>query len=245
MTTTALMRVRMHNKDGLALDDSVNDWVVDSSVHPIADAVAVVPPIIGGFYQTLSQYWGRGVTRTAPSYHIDVYDLTGHLDGSPHGSPVGTFADPTGFTIDAGVAIPAEAAACISYTATGYTAAFEHGPEVSIQTRDSADDVGAPVTHLGKSRPRAHLRGRVFLGPLTSAVLGLDTFQNALLAPTYITAVLAAETSMRSALSAVAWPLQVWSRVDGAVHAVEGGWMDNRIDVQRRRRIKATARTVF
>jgi hypothetical protein len=37
----------------------------------------------------------------------------------------------------------------------------------------------------------------------------------------------------------------VWSRADAEVYPVVGGFMDNRIDTQRRRAVKASVRTTF
>lgn len=47
-----------------------------------------------------------------------------------------------------------------------YGTAIEHGPITNLPSDDDAIDQGAPPTHLGRSRPRARLRGRFYLGPL-------------------------------------------------------------------------------
>src|SRR3954452_14530677 len=51
-----------------------------------------------------------GLSRTAGAVAIKLYDITGHLDGSPHGSPrtIGSFTLPTANAT--GVAVPEEVA---------------------------------------------------------------------------------------------------------------------------------------
>jgi hypothetical protein len=242
---TILARVAIHNKSGIPKDDSVNDWVFDGPTHVATDFISAGSDALSAFYHTLGAFWGNGVKRTAPSFEIQVYDISGHLDGSPHGSPVETFVDPTGFTAPAANGMPNECAVVLSFTSTFYALALEHGPTATLPSTDAAVDQGAPVTHTGKTRPRARHRGRVYLGPLTVQPVTPDLNGNAVVSDAFIGDIIAAWTTMNTSTIAAGWRQSVWSRRDAAIYPVAGGWVDNRFDSQRRRQTAATVRTTF
>jgi len=90
--------------------------------------------------------------------------------------------------------------------------------------------------------PQARRRGRVYIGgiketvnssgrPVTSAMNQLAT------------AALTFKTAIAAITPAVQWA--VWSGTDGAAVPVASGWVDNAFDVQRRRGVKATSRTIW
>ena len=100
-----------------------------------------------------------------------------------------------------------------------YGSTIEHGPtSTSIPSSDAAQDQGAPATHTGKTRPRASLRGRVFIGPLTAGVPDSNGHVTASAA----TVVQDAFDDLVGALSALAnsTTIVVWSRATASVAAV-------------------------
>lgn len=89
--------------------------------------------------------------------------------------------------------------------------------------------------------PQARRRGRVYIGPIDSALLD----STGMLTPTAVNNVVAAFDTFwtAAASSAVVW--SVYSRVDQDLYAISNGWVDNAPDVQRRRGTAATLRTTW
>ena len=112
-----------------------------------------------------------------------------------------------------GTPLPPEVAACLSFQA--------------IQVSGS---------------PQARRRGRVYLGPLETAVLDgagrlstttTDTIRDA--ADALLTA--------SNASAVYAWG--IYSRVDSIIRDVDNGWVDDAVDIQRRRGDRPTRRDTF
>jgi hypothetical protein len=245
MAATVLVRHAWHNRSGIPKDDIVNDWCFKSATKLPTDAIPDLTTPLSLFYDAAGSYTGACVPRGAGAEQMDIYDIAAHLDGSPHGSPVATYhslGTIPGFT---GSSLPNECAACLSFTTTFYSLAAEHGPTASIPSTDEAIDQGAPATHTGKTRPRASHRWRVYLGPLTTAALDADTSGNEILSASYVSAVIAAYNTLKAAVITNGWTHEVWSRRTAATYTSGSGWMDNRVDSQRRRQTAPTVRTVF
>jgi hypothetical protein len=89
--------------------------------------------------------------------------------------------------------------------------------------------------------PQARRRNRIFIGPLDQTLLGVDgrwtTAANNLLAN-------AADALLASSVAAGGWSWVVTSAFGGP-YEINNGWVDNAPDTQRRRGVKATARTIF
>lgn len=119
-----------------------------------------------GQAQPVSNYLSDQIDLTGGTCHIDLTDISTHLDGSVAGPPYlvtpFTMTNGTG-----GVGLPPNNACVLSYRAD-YGTQLEQAPPAQIPSDDDAIDQGAPPTHLGKPRPRAGLRGRIFLGPLST-----------------------------------------------------------------------------
>jgi hypothetical protein len=113
--------------------------------------------------------------------------------------------------------------------------------EVATTISFHSDYTGVPEHGPGATRPRATLRGRIYLGPLNTAAGEVTTSANetrpaaAFLAnlKTYLTA-------FHTAVSWVQWSNKNWEALP-----VVGGWIDNAFDTQRRRGPAATARTLW
>lgn len=230
-----LVRVTLPNINGLTSDEVVNDFVFNA---PSSDAAAVTAvkafynAVPDGFTTSLDTYISGTISRTVLST-IQTYDLTGHLDGSPHGSPTSL----TTMTLAAtGVAnaLPDQLALVLSYHAD-YGTAFETGPTGAEPTDARARKEGAPATHTGKSRPKSSLRGRLYIGPLNLNGINAAGHLSA------STGGIAAEAGQALMTAALGWC--VWSRRLAAVHNIVGGWRDEELGVQRRRKEKAPIKT--
>lgn len=225
MTVPVLAQTILLAGSGNPADAVVNDFVFDMATFTSTDADDIAAAI-ESFYTTVQvipgtdhavQDWlTQTLSSTADAHSIKLYDLTGHLDGSPHGSP--SFIRQ--FTLTpGGTGFPSECAVALSYHA----------------------DLAGVLEVVGATRPRARRRGRVFLGPIIEA------------GGTYIDSQLYVTESLRDTVAAAATLLMgalgnawsVWSRQDAVLRQVEGGWVDNAFDVQRRRGPRFTTRTLI
>jgi hypothetical protein len=231
-----LIRATYPNVSGMAADEFVNSFAFHAPVSN-ATAVAAVKSFYddtaaGGTGTPLHHWLGGLVSRTTPGI-IQCYDITGHLDGSPHGSPILTVPLALPDAVPA-QSLPEQLAVVISYHAD-YAGAIEAGPAGPIPTDDFAQDEGAPATHTGRTRPRGSLRGRIFFGPV--GVLSINALGSAS-ADIVATTQAAAHTLMSTGLG---WA--VWSRRTSSMHNIVGGWVDNELGVVRGRREKAQSKT--
>lgn len=99
---------------------------------------------------------------------------------------------------------------------------------------------GDPVSGANMKRRR----GRIFIGPISPDAVNVeggdvrvDLTERTLLAESF--------EEMVGAAALVGAELCVFSRADSALYGVVGGWVDNAVDIQRRRGSTATARTTF
>lgn len=249
---TYLCVATLPHRDGFARDDVKMSAVFvdvadtpDLSLAKMRDFFTVTQPVS---VKKVAQYIGNSRTRSANGCFVSAFDLTGHLDGSPHGSAISTLA----FTLAAPEdtpSFPSEVAACVSFRTNAYTGALEVGGEEALPTPAAAVAMGAPATHVGRSRPRARQRGRMFVGPLAShsatadagdgRVRLNDDFRTTLL---QAAAALAAPGDPNPPAVGVA-QLQVWSRRNESTFAVTNVLVDDGFDIQRRRGEKAVNRS--
>jgi hypothetical protein len=89
---------------------------------------------------------------------------------------------------------------------------------------------------------QARRRGRVYLGGLSTAALTTDSR----LSSTMLTnATGGATTFLALSDSSTEWAWVVYSPTSGTAYPVTAGWMDNAPDIQRRRGLLSTSRTLF
>jgi hypothetical protein len=231
-----LARVTLPDVDGVAADEAVNSFAF-AGAAVVADVAAALISFYNDANTThpLSAYLGSSRSRVANMPLIQIYDITAFLHGEPHGTPI--FAESFTLVAPTGTDEPDQVAAVLSYHAD-VTALPEHGALVSRPTPEEAQDEGAPATFMAKSRPRASLRGRIYFGPLTSAAVSPLGEQAGIFTVDAITA-------LHRLRLAVAGSWGVWSRTYGTISNVTGGWVDDNLGVQRRRKDKATARTAW
>lgn len=241
--TTALVVVRLPRVTEEAQDVIQNSFVFSNYVGGTGGGT--VNQAITDFYNgdtggdSIAQLMSQTIDRTADAVTISAYNIAGHLDGSPHGSPF----EVTRMTLNAsdGVGNFDEAAQiCLSYH-SDLTGIPEEGPTAELPTPESAIDMGAPATHLGVTRPAARHRGRLFLGPWNVHAVdqgGVATNPNVASA-TAISAITAAAHVLADA--EFGW--SVWSRRLAALNLIVGGWVDTELAIEKKRRIRDARRT--
>ena len=243
-----LAQAVLHNISGLPIDNTVNDFVFEDST--LSAAIAVAQAAVPAFYNTgstsgkkVSDFISQTISRTVP-VDVKCYDISTTLNGSPHGSPVATSTFTLGNPVSA-VDIPSEVAVCFSFHAAYGTSVEEGAIDTSIPSSEEAIDQGAPTTHTGRDRPRARVRGRIYVGPLSFGAVKTSGGAQCTVADDLVTALVGAGGAGPRLLALTGANWRVWSRRNAAVYTVTTGWVDNEFDTQRRRRIKATARTTF
>ena len=201
-----------------------------SSSFVFATTGTVNPSSLGPLIAHVQKFWttaGTGGTNAVQHYlspvvdpsvnhaTTEIYNITAHLDGSAHGSPI-TMTD---FTIT--------------------PSAFNSLPEGVAATVSFRADYGTDVEFGPGTRPRSRDRNRVYIGPLANVSTENDpTSFRCRFKAQFITDCLAALFDLSSSVTddtGNEWVLQVWSRKNAATKLPTTGWMDDRPDYQRRR----------
>lgn len=188
---------------------------------------------VAAFYTTaaplsslaIGAYFGTQIDRGSNHCTLTAYDITGHLNGTPHGSPVAasTFTCPAAST---GGSWPMGVAACLSWRA----------------------DYGTDVEFGPGTRPRSRDRNRIYLGPLNTAAQTQDaTTHRVELSAGFINDCLQAAFVLSEVVDETGadWVWQVWSRVNAGTKLPTEAFMDNRPDYQRRRSDPAPGSRTF
>lgn len=212
---------------GIPNDAVQNSFAFGTASAPAttAEQIQVTDAVIA-FYNAIvfggvgvSNWLAACLSRAVGACKVSLFDIFGHLDGTPHGSPirVTTFTLGAGGTTDS---MPDEVAACLSYHS----------------------NFGADLEEAGVTRPKARDRGRIYVGPLGLNAIQVDATTKEAVVTANVRATLnAAGTALIAAVPT--W--MVWSRKGAALKPVTGGWTDNAFDTQRRRGQKATIRETF
>jgi hypothetical protein len=184
---------------------------------------------LAAFYNTtptggtgsLASRIGDPMVRTVTASRQDVYDITGHLDGSPHGSPMATYGWTLAAAGGSGSVLPAEVAITGSFHAA----------------------YGNLSEEIGNTRPKSRRRGRIYIGPLRQAVV----LQDATTKRAYVdtTAVATLRGAMLDLMNDSNTNWCVWSRRDQLTLSVVGGFVDDGFDTHRSRGERAVTRNTF
>lgn len=220
-----LVTATLRNNSGIERDNLVNSFAVQGGGANGMANLGEVTTAFAGFYQTIAPYLSTAISRAAAANILDVYNIAGALDGSPHGSPV--FSDT--MTLPAAQVgypnLPSEVAVACTWKA------FLR----DVQPVERADGADAGIF---VDRPMQRYTGRVFLGPLTTYAIEQVASQEPRVLPAFITAIQDAADQLQTDLLARAngpWQLSVWSRSDATLRGVEYARVDNAFDTQRRR----------
>lgn len=182
-----------------------------------------------------------------PQATMDQYDLTGHLDGSPHGSPVAS-AGPGSFVPPGAPDMSGanQTAMVIGFQAAGYATAPTVTGSGEVPTPEQAQDYGAPATHIGNLKGKARQAGRIYFGPLAQSSIANDANNNPVVAGAILVDAAAAFTALKSGGAndhGLHW--SVWSRRDAVLRHVTQGWMDHGVKTRRTREFVPNLRTAF
>lgn len=223
-----LATVSLPHKSGLNEDRVVNTFAFYNSASSFTQTDATAMGLaLNQFYNVIPSglnaiagWIGPQISRTAP-VEVKMTDITGHLDGSAHGSP--DFED--GWNLGAMVpgALPLPSEVCVALTL------------------DGSVDSEAPEFGPGGTRPKSQLRGRIYLGPVTHGATVLDGLTGRVSVSTQLrSSWLAAAEALRENTT---WNWAVWSRKGAFMTAVDQNWVDDAFDTQRRRGERTQSRT--
>lgn len=182
-----------------------------------------------GASAALSNWMGQPLSRGSNLSSITTYFTDDASGATPLGSPVAT----------------------LNFTLGGQAVGEDMAEEVAIVVSYNADLTDVPVTQTNPSpppaiiRPQQRRRGRMYFGPLVAAV-GTTVSGSTRPSATVRTDLTIAFKDLGDTLNAIAGvTFVVWSKADGALYPVVGGYVDDSFDTQRRRGPQATTRTTF
>lgn len=239
-----LAQVVIPRRSGLAKDDVVNTFAIGGVSSSVSSAnLTAISGAIQRVYNGVTTesagasfarlYMAGCLSNSASASVIKFYDLAGHFDGSPHGSPFATRNWTLDTFTDAG-SLPSEVCCVATLEAVG------RGNQL-VERPDGIDPGFAP------DRPRTRYTGRVYIGPLrdSSDVTTLDTNKEARVSA-------ALNLHLRKNIKGCAediyavnplFFLGVWSRADEAIRAIDNVAVDDAFDTQRRRGAQPLVRT--
>jgi hypothetical protein len=236
--TVTLVEAILADVGGLPKDEVVNTFVFDK-----AEVAADLTLAIDGFYRTLGAggnfflaHWlGNSRLRGPGGLTIKCYDITAHLDGSPHGGPFNTTAFAALPASASATNLPSQCAVSVYGVAAPPTSLV--GVSATVPSTEAAIDQGAPATHAIVTRPMARRRAHIQFGPLIAE--GVD-------ATGHVSSNLVSDLKFAAAQLLSSFPSwAVWSRRDAAVHRIVSGWVDRTVHTVRRRTEPSTGRLFF
>lgn len=227
-------------QSGLPEDVSLNTfYFVSEETDPDTAEMDEIVTRLDAFYTdtpadadagfSISDYLGIQISRTASAASFLFYwsDTIAPVDmdwGSPVRMTSWTVPAPVGST-----GLPGEVAIALSYNAD-----LTDVPE----TQTNPDPPPATI------RPAARLRGRIFLGPLTTGAMSNEgANQDASVTSSLRENLCYALEALMNSNALTTWCLL--SQVNASVHEIVGGYVDDAFDTQRRRGTKAEVRTAW
>lgn len=228
MPSNLLARVILEGASALPEDRFVNDWSFTETGTLDPTTFTDILTMLAGFYTGVSPTTGRALHSFISNAHnrvagglLAIYNATGKEAGGP-ANPLGSPIFETPFLIGpsaAAATLPTECSAVVSM----------HANLTNVQEE------------TGTTRPAARRRGRVYIGPLNTDAITADQ-DSAHLSSSFIQTVVDQFQSFNDFGAPV---LSVWSRADAVFRPVVGGFVDNAVDIQRRRGQEATSRTLL
>lgn len=176
----------------------------------------------------LASYMSLSVSHSTNGNKFRLYNVTGHLDGSPHGSP---FAESpwTMGTAASNVALPDQIACVCTLRGLGWEFLPVESPD--------GPDAGTKV-----DRPRQRATGRMYIGPLNIDAQSHPVAGVSRPKPNFRTTVNQAIDELSNQLRAEGLQLVIWSRQSASWSDVVAAQVDDRWDTQRRRLPSPTVR---
>lgn len=217
-------------KTGLARDAIVNTWSVVGPDAPTDTQYTTLVDAIHGFYATaaagaagrVADYFGGSLKTGGTAPFVDVKVYRRPTATGPTGSPVKELQRELDVSPVSASDLPLEVACCLSF---------------------HSDLTGVPE-ESGATRPRARLRGRVYLGPLNLGALTQDTTTHRPIVSVGFRAdILLAAQAMKTAMGAD-WGWEVFSRTAWFGSLVNAAYVDDEFDTQRRRQHASLGRSI-
>lgn len=235
-----LVKCELPSASGLGEDKFTNTFSFTSLPNLDSETLDAVTVALENFYNAipngglvaLKDLMSPEIDNTVDQARFSVYDLTGHLGGTPTGSPI--YSRPFTLLADAGdngIGLPAEVAYVITLEGEGREGA-------PVELPDGADP-GVEV-----DRPKQRRTGRIYLGPLNTDCLAV------------VDGIVRPHASLRDTVPLCVQDLQdlvnadtfggslaVWSRKDATMYPVRYTSVDNSFDTMRSRGGASTVRT--
>lgn len=214
---------------GADAETAVNTFAFGSDVDVDAAVQLDILNAVASFYTgvptggtaAVGTYLTPRLSRSVGECSLKMYDITGHLDGSPHGSPIAEGA----FTLPAagsGQALPPQAAVAIT-----------------LRARNALLE---PVEGAPNIRPRQRKTGRIYIGPLNLTAVDSDTGVGDQVKNAMRDNLMRACEDLQDALVDGDYAWGVWSRAEQDLIPVTRVEVDNSFDVIRSRKRGATVR---
>lgn len=232
--SSLLCTATFEHVSGLPEDRVVMSFPFTSTVGNDIDQGGIAAGLIGEFFATattlgtkVGEYLSPELSR-AVSHTVDTYSLDGHLDGSPHGSPIRS--DVISLPNPGSTMLPGECAVVMTTRASGWATA-------AVETPDGAD----PGTEV--DRPKQRHSGRMYFGPLCQVGVLDPASGRARVADGFRSVLAAAAVRLQDNAYNVDLAWCVWSRKDAIFRLITDVQVDNAFDMQRKRGVAATSRT--
>lgn len=178
----------------------------------------------------MAYYLSNALSRAANACQVKLYDITGHLDGSPHGSPFDVQPFQLGGAAGSDEGLPEQVALVATLEASGRA-----GQRVEVP--DGADADAHP------DRPRQRFTGRTYFGPWSQQGDVIIPDSNGLARSGLGLLVAQAVATLASNVSTnTPGYLGVWSRKDSKIREVDSVAYDDRWDTVRSRLPGPTSR---
>jgi hypothetical protein len=224
-------QVKMGVKSGIPADAIVNDFHIAFGTSPSGGDITAIQTALEAFYNTTAS----GASGTLCSRLGDVFDIGSNK------MTINTYAIPP----SRGISGAPVATTSWTLTSVGGTTLPE---EVACVLSLRANVTGVPEFGPGRTtRPAARRRNRIYLGPLSVAVITEDsTTHRPSPSSGFRTDVTKAAAALHAAIIAVSgatW--QCFSPTDWEMYECITCWVDDAFDTQRRRGPKAVARTLL
>ena len=227
MTVIYRCEVVLPSTTGLPADDVTNVFHVSKATALTGSDPTDLAESIESFYNfeptdfhnAVAKYINGSISRASGSAEVKIYQVP--ATPGPLGSPVfvhnWTLADK-----DAGANEWPNQVACVLSFHSDLTNIAQEGP--------------------GNTRPAARRRGRLYIGPLMSSAGNNASPMR--VSDQFTGELLTRASELQTALSGRGETWGVFSKSDWAIRPVTSASVDNRLDTQRRRLIKASGRTV-
>lgn len=171
-----------------------------------------------------------------PGAEIRVYDISGHLDGSPHGSPY--LVTNARLPSVGGDSRGNQLAVVMGYQAADYLSVPVEGPSGAIKTQGPLAVRTALPTHTGVTKLQSRHSGRLYFGPIDASIIGVNADANPELTGTW-------QTNFAldvEAFQDVHPEWCIWSRANAAIVRITQGWVDFSIESRRKRAFTGAGR---